>query len=86
MRNSIIVNVSELRALIQDVRRTGKEYVEVSISDSFEDDGEMYPSSLSLCACSTEECIEFEPIYPPENETALAEAMMNAVHMSSNLL
>lgn len=42
MRDSIIVSASELRSLIQDVRRTGKTYVEVTISDSFEDDGETY--------------------------------------------
>ena len=29
MRDSIIVSVSELRALIKDVRRSGKEYVKL---------------------------------------------------------
>lgn len=48
MRDSIIVSVSELRSLIQDVRRTGKNYVQVTISDSYEDDGEFYPAELSL--------------------------------------
>ena len=86
MRNSIIVSVSELRSLIQDVRRTGKTYVEVTISDSIEDDGETYPAELSLCTCDSEECIEFEPIYPPDNEAELSAAMDGAVHMSSNLL
>ena len=56
MRNSIIVSVSELRSLIQDVRRTGKTYVEVTISDSFEDDGETYPAELSLCTIAGRVC------------------------------
>lgn len=86
MRNSIIVSVAELRSLIQDVRRTGKTYVEVTISDSFEDDGETYPAELSLCTCDSEECIEFEPIYPPDNEAELSAAMDGAAHMSSDLL
>ncbi len=86
MRNSIIVSVSELRSVIQDVRRTGKEYVELTISDSYEEDGEIYPASLDLCTCDPNECVEFDPIYPPENESALSEAMDNALHMSSNLL
>lgn len=85
MRNSIIVNVSELRSLIQDVRRTGKQYVELTISDSFEEDGESYPAELSLCAYESEECIEFDPIYAPGNEAELSAAMTAAVHMSSNL-
>lgn len=86
MRDSIIVSVSELRSLIQDVRRTGKKYVEVSISDTYEDDGEIYPASLSMCTCDPEECVEFEPIEAPENESELANTMLEAVHMSSNLL
>lgn len=85
MRNSIIVSVSELRSLIQDVRRTGKQYVEIAISDSFEEDGETYPAELSLCTCDSEECVEFDPIYAPDNESELAAAMAEAVHMSSNL-
>ncbi len=86
MRDSIIVSVSQLRSIVQDVRRTGKEYVKVTISESFEDDGEIYPAELSLCTCDPAECIEFEPIYPPDNEAELSAAMSKAVHMSSNLL
>ena len=29
MRNTIIVSISELRSLVQDARRTGKEYVKL---------------------------------------------------------
>ncbi len=86
MRDSIIVSVSELRALIQDVRRTGKQYVRVTISDSFEEDDETYPAELSLSTCDSETCIDFEPICAPDNEAELSAIMINAIHMSSNLL
>ena len=86
MRDSIIVSISDLRTLVQDARRTGKTYVQVNIADSFEEDGEIYPAELSLCTCDPSECIDFEPIYAPENESELAAAMDGAVHMSSNLL
>lgn len=86
MRNSIIVNVSELRSLVQDVRRTGKNYVKVTIDDSWEEDGETYPASLSFCTCDPETCIEFDPIEAPTNESELDASMTLAVHMSSNLL
>ena len=39
MRNTIIVSISELRSLIQDARRTGKEYVKLSILDPLDDEG-----------------------------------------------
>lgn len=82
----INVNVSELRSLIQDVRRTGKQYVEVTRSDSFEEDGETYPAELSLCTYDPDECIEFDPIQSPSNAAELSAAMDEAIHMSSNLL
>ncbi len=86
MRDSIIVSVSELRSLIQEVRRTGKQYVKVTISDAFEEDGETYPAELSLCTCDPDMCIEFEPIYSPDHEAELSAAMSKAARMSSNLL
>ncbi len=86
MRDSIIVSVSELRTLIQDVRRTGKQYVELTISDSEEFDGETYPAELTLCTCDSSERIQFEPISAPDNEAELRESMLHAVRMSSNLL
>ena len=87
MRNSIIVIISELRSLIQDARRTGKEYVKLSILDPLDDDdGEPVPAELSICAFDSSECIEFETIYAPENESELSDSLIDAVHMSSNLL
>lgn len=85
MRDTIIVKVSELRAVIQDVRRTGSEYVELTISDSYNDNDEVVPASLSLCTCDSDECMEFDPIYAPENESELSADMDEAIHMSSNL-
>ena len=87
MRNTIIVSISELRSLVQDARRTGKEYVKLSILDPLDDDGcEPVPAELSICAFDSSECIEFDNIYAPENESELSDSMINAIHMSSNLL
>lgn len=88
MRDSIIVSISELRSLVQDARRTGKKYVQLSILEPFydPDDGESVPAELSLCAFDSSECIEFDSIYAPENESELDEQITTAVHMSSNLL
>ena len=87
MRNTIIVSISELRSLIQDARRTGKEYVKLSILDPLDDDdGEPVPAELSICAFDSSECIEFETIYVPENESELSDSLIDTVHMSSNLL
>lgn len=91
MRDSIIVSVSELRSLVQDVRRSGKEYVQLSILDPLddEDDGDAVPAELSLSAFNPNEsdtCIDFDTIYAPENESKLSDKVSLAVHMSSNLL
>ena len=87
MRNTIIVSISELRSLVQDARRTGKEYVKLSILDPLDDDGgEPVPAELSICAFDSSECIEFETIYAPENESELSDSLIDTVHMSSNLL
>lgn len=37
MRDSIIVSISELRSLVQDARRTGKQYVQLSILEPLDD-------------------------------------------------
>lgn len=88
MRDSIIVNLSELRSLVQDARRTGKQYVRLSILDPLDDsDGcEPVPAELTLTAFDSTECIDFESIYAPENESELNESVATTVHISSNLL
>lgn len=88
MRDSIIVSISELRSLVQDARRTGKQYVKLSILEPLDDSDGLYPvpAELSLCAFDSSECIELESIYAPENESELNESISTAVHVSSNLL
>jgi hypothetical protein len=87
MKNSIIVDVSELRSLVQDVRRTGKQYVELSIVDPADDEEEPYPTELYARAFDSSECIEFECICAPDNEAELSDVVVNsALNFSSNLL
>lgn len=88
MRDSIIVKLSELRSVIQDARRTGKQYVQLSILDSLDDSNGngSIPAELSITAFDSTECIEFESICAPQNEAELDEHILNAVHISSNLL
>jgi hypothetical protein len=90
MKDSIIVSVSELRSLVQDVRRSGKEYVELSISEpSIDEDGTTDPTMLFASAFNpndTDMCIDFEPIYAPEDESELSRSILFSSHMSSNLL
>lgn len=91
MRDSIIVSVSELRSLVQDVRRSGKEYVRLSILEPLDDeDGcEPVPAELSLSAFDPNDpdmCIDYENIYAPENESELSDKISLSAHMSSNLL
>ena len=44
MSDSIFLRVSDLRTRIQELRRDGIEYVELSILDSDDDDGETIPA------------------------------------------
>lgn len=91
MRDSIIVSVSELRSLVQDVRRSGKEYVRLSILEPLDDEdgGEPVPAELVLSAFDPNNpgvCIDYDSIYAPENESELSDRISLATHMSSNLL
>lgn len=87
MKDSIIVKVSELRSLVQDARRTGKQYVYLSILDADDSDpDEPIPAALALCSFDSSECIDLDTIYAPENESELLHDMATGVHMSSNLL
>lgn len=89
MTNSIIVSVSELKSIVQDLRRSGSDYVELSISEAEMIDGEQYPSELSFSACKssdTDTWIDFEPLKAVENNQELQNKSLEAMHMSSNLL
>lgn len=48
--DSIIVSTSELLKLVQQISNDGLKYVELSILESFMDDGECIPASLQACA------------------------------------
>ncbi len=85
MSNSIFVNVSELRSLVQDIRRSGMDIVEVSISEADDD----FPASLNFSACKsceTDTWADFEPLDAVDNSSQLEEASLYGTHMSSNLL
>lgn len=89
MRNSIIVNVSQLRSLIQDVRRSGSDFVKLEIVDEEQINGETYPPSLELCSCRRSETdlwIDYDPLDAFENEAELMDAELKGAHMSDNLL
>ena len=90
MENSIIVSVSELRSRIQDVRRSGMDFVELTILPADkDDDDEIIPASLELSASKyseTSEWVDFEEIFALDNEEELKEQSLTSVHMSDNLL
>jgi hypothetical protein len=89
MDNSIIVSVSDLRSRIQDIRRSGMDFVELSIQPSEIDDGEFIPASLDFSASKsidTSMWVDFEPIDALENEQKLKEISLTAIHMSDNLM
>lgn len=89
MRNSIIVKVTELRSMMQDIRRSDCDAVRLTINDADEFDGDELPPSISLSACrmsSPEKWIDFDEIEAVPNESELKEQSFTAIHMSSNLL
>lgn len=89
MADSIILNVSELRSRIQDLRRDGIKYVELSISDSDEIDGDVLPPSLNFSGCTATDLdtwFDYEELDAVDNESELQERSFNALHMSSNLI
>lgn len=84
MRDSVVVKVTELRSMLQDIRRSGSDYVKVSICDSDEE----FPASLSFSACrasDTDTWIDFEDVDAVQNEAELLEKCDSAIHMSDNL-
>lgn len=89
MKDSITVKVSELRSMIQDIRRSGCDLVSLTIHESDEFDGDIIPPSISFSACrssSPDVWIDFEEVEAVPNESELDESSITAVHMSSNLL
>lgn len=89
MKNSIIVNVSELRSIVQDIRRSGCDCVRLTINDADNFEGDVIPPCISFSACKTfspEDWVDFDDIDAVSNEAELDEKSITAVHMSSNLL
>lgn len=85
MSGSVYVSVSELRSLVQDIRRSGMDIVEISISESDED----CPSSLNFSGCKTSDTslwVDFDSLESVDNASQLDEASLGGTHMSSNLL
>lgn len=85
MKDSIIVRVSELRSIIQDIRRSGSELVCLSINEG---DDEL-PPFLSFSACKEydpDTWIDFDGLDAVPNEDELAEKECSSMHMSSELL
>lgn len=88
-RDSIIVSVSELRSLIQDIRRSGSDYVKISISEEDVIDGEPYPAELNFSACKSSApdiWFDFESLEEVSNHDELDKKSLYGAHMSSNLL
>ena len=89
MRNSIIVKVTELRSMMQDIRRSDCDVVRLTINDVDEFDGDTIPACISLSACrasSPDKWIDFDDIDAVSNESELEDRSLTAMHMSSNLL
>lgn len=89
MTDSIFLKVSDLRTRIQELRRDGIEYVELSILDSDEDDGEIIPASLGISGCKFNEpdfWFDYEELETVENSSELEEKSFSSPHASSNLL
>lgn len=84
MADSIVVSVSELRSRLQDIRRDGMDYVEISLSEADED----LPACINFSACKsydTQTWSDYEEVEAvPENEK-LIEACLYGTHMSSNM-
>ena len=89
MSDSIFLSVSDLRTRIQELRRDGIEYVELSILDSDDDDGETIPASLEISGCKFNEhefWFDYEGLDSVENSNELEEKSLSSPHASSNFL
>lgn len=86
---SIIIKLSDLRSRIQDMRRSGMDYVKLTILDESEYDNEMLPASLELSGCKsydTDTWIDFEALDEVENNKELHHKSAFGLHMSDNML
>ncbi len=89
MSDSIFLRVSDLRTRIQELRRDGIEYVELSILDSDDDDGETIPASLEISGCKFNVHVfwgAYDGLDSVENSNELEEKSLSSPHASSNFL
>ena len=83
--DSIIVSVSELRSRLQDIRRSGAEYVRVSLMEADED----LPACINLSACKsydTNEWYDFDGVDALPNQSELENDYLFGINISSILL
>ena len=82
MKDSIIVSVSELRAAVQDARRTGKNYVRLSILDGVP--AEEIPASVTLSVFDPSDdpviVTDVADVYAVEDESDLSSIVASANH------
>ena len=90
MANSVFLKVSDLRSCIQELRRDGIEYIQLSISDSDTDfDGDFSPACLEISGCKFNEpnfWFNYEELYSVENSKELEDLFLSSPHASNNLL
>jgi hypothetical protein len=85
MADTIIVRVSELRARIQDARRDGADYVQLTISDPDEFDGDIIPTSLSIRSCRVNNLAvwnEYDDIDAVIEENQLPQESNAVIHLA----
>ena len=88
MSDSIILKVSELRSCIQTLRRDGIEYVELSILEPEEFDGDTIPATLEISGCkfnNPDLWLDYEGLEAVENREELEEKSFLCPHASGSL-
>lgn len=89
MKDTIIVKVSDLRSVIQDVRRSGCDTVSLSILEGEQEDGYTTPASISIEGCKSFEpdtWFDFDDVDAVPNENELIQKSVKAFHVSDNLI
>lgn len=88
MADSVVVRVSDLRAKIQDLRRDGMDYVEVSISEPDDFEGEIIPACVYLSGCKVSDThvwTDYEPVEALPKNKELLDHSLTGIHQSSSL-
>lgn len=86
MIDSIVVNVSELRTRLQDIRRSGAEYVRLSISepDGDPNDEDFLPACIDLSAYTRGDTVwkDFEEVEAVPDNAELLKHSSTSPHCS----